>query len=202
MGLAVEMLSAALFGYPGDSPESGLEISHDQKAARSALYDCTVGDIRHDTDSQDDDTRLLRRLSSPERHAKRRDEILQAYITAVGEARRTGAPLYLVNFKAEDFDAVLKQCPEAVDSWLEGLGSVSADFRRRVRLAEGFFVCPVRSVAEGRPVPWGATMAGLANLSGHKIYQQHRDRPLVACRVFRAFLPADGRRFGRDFWYR
>ena len=150
VGLAVEMLSAALFGYPGDSPESGLEISHDQKAARSALYDCTVGDIRHDTDSQDDDTRLLRRLSSPERHAKRRDEILQAYITAVGEARRTGAPLYLVNFKAEDFDVVLKQCPEAVDSWLEGLDS-SADFVRRVRLAEGFFVALCEALLKEDP---------------------------------------------------
>ena len=150
VGLAVEMLSAALFGYPGDPPESGLEISHDQKAARSALYDCTVGDIRHDTDSQDDDTRLLQRLSSPERHAKRRDEILQAYITAVGEARRTGAPLYLVNFKAEDFDVVLKQCPEAVDSWLEGLDS-SADFVRRVRLAEGFFVALCEALLKEDP---------------------------------------------------
>ena len=35
---------------------------------------------------------------------------------------------------------MLRHCPQVVDLWLEGIDSLSADFKRRVRLAEGFFV--------------------------------------------------------------
>ena len=106
--LAVEMLSAALFGYPGDPLESGLDISHDQNTARSGNYEFTAGDIWEDSTNRDDIVGSQERFNHPEKHAKRRHDILQAYITAVGEARQKGAQLYLVDFEAEDFAPVLK----------------------------------------------------------------------------------------------
>ena len=151
VGLAVEMLSAALFEHPGDPPDSRLDISHDQNAARSRRYEFTAGDIWEDTESQNDSTEFLERVNHPEKHSKRRRDILQAYITAVHEARRAGAQLYLVHFEAEDFALVLKHCPEAVDSWLEGIDSMSADFKRRVRLAEGFFVALCEALLKKDP---------------------------------------------------
>ena len=149
--LAVEMLSAALFGNHGDPPASGLDIFHDQNAARSGWYEFTVGDILENSDDQDDIVGSLERFNHPEKHAKRRHDILQAYRTAFGEARQAGAQLYLVDFKAEDFAPVLKHCPQAVDSWLEGIDSPSADFKRRVRLAEGFFVALCEALLKNDP---------------------------------------------------
>ena len=149
--LAVEMLSAALFRYPGDPPESGLDISHNQSTARSGWYEFSAGDILEDTDNQDDVVRSLEKFSHPEKHAKRRHDIIQAYRTAVDEVRRTGAQLYLTDFNAEDFAPVLRHCPAAVDSWLTGLDSFSADFGRRVRLAEGFFVALCEALLKNNP---------------------------------------------------
>ena len=63
--LAVEMLSAALFGYPGDPPESGLDISHDQNTARSGNYEFTAGDILEDSDNQDDDREVSGEIQPP-----------------------------------------------------------------------------------------------------------------------------------------
>ena len=53
--------------------------------------------------NRDDIVGSRERFNHPEKHAKRRHDILKAYITAVGETRQKGAQLYLVDFEAEDF---------------------------------------------------------------------------------------------------
>ena len=164
--LVVDILSAVLLGQLGDPPESGLDISHDQSAARSGRYDFTAGDIlRHNDD--EDVPRVVEGMENPERYAERQQDILQTYVAAIDEARRAGAQLLFAHFEAKDFDPVLKHCPEAVDSWIEGLDSMSPDFRRRVRLAEGFFVALCEALLKedaSRGVPlWRALRECLAS---------------------------------------
>ena len=77
--------------------------------------------------------------------------IIQSYVDAVKEARRSGARLLHAHFTAQDFDIVLDLYPEAPDRWLEGMDSTSAEFRRRVRLAEGFFVALCEAVLRRNP---------------------------------------------------
>ena len=57
-------------------------------------------------------------------------------ICRIREAEVAGANLYLMDVATEDFMMVLNQAPEIVDTWLDGMVERSADFERRVRLAE------------------------------------------------------------------
>ena len=138
--LAVDLLSAALFEYPGSAPESGLDIFHDQEAASTANYNFTIGDLIEDRDDENDVLSFFERASRPEQYAQRREAIIQSYIDAVRLAWQSGAQLLHAHFDAENFDLVLDFCPEALDRWLQGMDPLTDEFRRRVQLAEGFFV--------------------------------------------------------------
>ena len=151
VAFAVDLLSAALAQYPEDAPESGLDISHDEEAAATGNYEFTIGDIVEEREDENDIVSFVKRTNHPERHAERRQAIIQSYVDAVKEARRSGAQLLHAHFVAQDFDMVLDLYPEALDRWLEGMGSVSAEFRRRIRLAEGFFVALCEAVLRRNP---------------------------------------------------
>ena len=151
VALAVDLLSAALAQYPDDAPESGLDISHDEEAAATGNYEFTIGDIVEEREDENDIVSFVERANHPERHAERRQAIIQSYVDAVKEARRSGAQLLHAHFTARDFDIVLDLYPEALDKWLEGMESNSTVFRRRVRLGEGFFVALCEAVLGRNP---------------------------------------------------
>ena len=151
VALAVDLLSAALAQYPEDAPKSGLDIFHDEQAAANGNYEFTIGDIVEEREDENDIFSLGERTTNPERHAERRQAIIQSYVDAVKKARRSGAQLLHAHFTAQDFDIVLDLCPEALDKWLEGMESTSAQFGRRVRLAEGFFVALCEAVLRRNP---------------------------------------------------
>ena len=138
--LAADLLSAVLFQYREDAPESGLDIFHDQEAAATGNYNFTIGDIVEDRGNHDDILSFFERASRPEQYAERRQEIIRSYIDAVRQARQGGAQLLHAHFAPEDFDLILDLYPEALERWLEGMDPPTGEFRRRVRLAEGFFV--------------------------------------------------------------
>ena len=149
--LAVELLSAALAGYPEEPPKSGLDIFHDEEAAATGNYEFTIGDIVEERENKNDIHSFVERTNHPERHAQRRQAVIQAYVDAVREARQSGAQLLHAHFAAQDFDIVLDLYPEALDTWLEGMESMSVEFRRRVRLAEGFFVALCEAILRRSP---------------------------------------------------
>ena len=151
VALAVDLLSAALAQYPEDAPESGLDISHDEEAAATGNYEFTIGDIVEEREDENDIVSFVERTNHPERHAERRQAIIRSYVDAVKEARRSGAQLLHAHFTAKDFDIVLDLYPEALDKWLEGMESTSAEFRSRVRLGEGFFVALCEAVLRRNP---------------------------------------------------
>ena len=151
VAFAVDLLSAALAEYPEEAPKSGLDISHDEEAAAAGNYEFTIGDIAEERENESDIFSLVERTNHPERRAERRQAIIQSYVDAVREARQSGAQLLHAHFTAQEFDIVLDLCPEALDRWLEGMESTSAEFRRRVRLAEGFFVALCEAVLKRNP---------------------------------------------------
>ncbi|MFD1104700.1 hypothetical protein [Sphingobium olei] len=69
--------------------------------------------------------------------ARRAVEVAEKRIKA---ARSSGASLYLVRMEADDLALLLDHASVTVDAWLEGLESQSPAFKKRVRLAEGFFI--------------------------------------------------------------
>ena len=149
--LAVELLTGVLFGDSKYPPEPGVVISHEQDKTELRGYQCTIGDVYEEGENQDNFVRSVERFNSPEKHEKRRREIVEAYLREVKEARQSGAQLYLVHFTADNFEPVLKHSPDAVETWLEGLESSSPDFIRRVRLAEGFFVALCEALLKKDP---------------------------------------------------
>lgn len=149
--LAVELLTKVLFGDSIAPPEPGVVISHEQEKVQLRGYQCTTGDVLEEGENPDEVVRILDRFNSPEKHEKRRREIVEAYLREVKEARQAGAQLYLVHFTAENFEPVLKHCPDAVETWLEGLEPSSPDFIRRVLLAEGFFVALCEALLKKDP---------------------------------------------------
>lgn len=151
VALAVDLLSAALVQYPEDAPESGLDIFHDEEAAATGNYEFTIGDIVEEREDESEFVSFVERTNHPERHAERREAIIRSYVDAVKEARGSGAQLLHAHFTAQDFDIVLDLYPEALDKWLEGMESTSAEFRRRVRLGEGFFVALCEAVLRRNP---------------------------------------------------
>ena len=151
VAFAVDLLSAALAEYPEEAPKSGLDISHDEEAAATGNYEFTIGDIVEERENENDILSFVERTNHPERHAQRRQAIIQSYVDAVREARQSGAQLLHAHFAAQDFDIVLDLYPEALDRWLEGMESLSAEFCRRVQLTEGFFVALCEAVLRRNP---------------------------------------------------
>ena len=149
--LAVDLLSNALAQYQKDAPESGLDIFHDYEASSTGNYNFTIGEIVEDRDDGNDIRSLLERVNRPEQYEERRRTIIQSYINAVGQARQSGAQFLHTRFHADDFDQVLDLCPEALDRWLDGIDRLTDEFRRRVRLAEGFFVGLCEAVLKRDP---------------------------------------------------
>ena len=138
--LAVDLLSATLFQYHQDAPQAHLDIFHDYEAAASRNYEVTIGSIIEDHEDKGELQLFLERANQPERYAQRRQKIIQAYLGAVKRARQSGAQFLHCHFDAEDFDIVLQRYPEALDIWLDGMDSLTKEYSRRVRLAEGFYV--------------------------------------------------------------
>ena len=151
VALVVELLSTALSQYREYAPESRLDIFHDHEAAATGNYDFTIGDIVEERDNGNDIGSFFERANRPERYAQRRQAIIQSYTNAVKGARQAGAQLLHSHFAAEDFDLVLDHYPEALERWLEGMDPPTGEFRRRVRLAEGFFVALCEAVLKRDP---------------------------------------------------
>ena len=149
--LAIELLNGVIFGDSIDPPEPGVAIFHEQDKVEIKGYQCTIGDVLVEDENQDNVVYLVERLNSPEKYKKKRREIVDTYNREAKEARRSGAQLYRVHFTAENFEPVLKHCPHAVETWLEGLESSSPEFIRRVRLAEGFFVALCEALLKNYP---------------------------------------------------
>ena len=56
------------------------------------------------------------------------------------EARQGGAKLFQATLDPKDFEPVLRHAPDRIDQWIEGCSGPTADFHRRIRLAEGAFL--------------------------------------------------------------
>jgi hypothetical protein len=61
-------------------------------------------------------------------------------VERIAAARSEGASLYLASIDAYDLAPLLTHAAPFVDRWLEGMQSQSLEFKRRVRLAEGFYL--------------------------------------------------------------
>ncbi len=91
---------------------------------------------------------------------------LDTALTRIEEARAGGAQLYLRFIPARDLAPLLDGAGDWLERWLEGVDGPSADFERRVRLSESFWLALCEALLDSRPARgaqlWHALRATLS----------------------------------------
>ncbi len=136
--LAAELFGAIL-GIPvAEAPDLGSDISvnSEQRMIDPFSFSITIR-----PEGEDDPFAALRLAAmDPEKLHEVRQRAVDTAVSRINAARTSGASLYLHNVDASDFVPIIKYESAAITSWLEGAESVTADFKRRVWLAEGVYL--------------------------------------------------------------
>ena len=133
--LAAELLSQTLMDDNLDELDPGSTLSVDLMTVRSSPFSYSIEPRR----SANDIENMQLAMDAEARRAIYQRSIDTA-VSRIAEARRTGASLWHAILDVSDFELVLRHVPDIVDRWLQGVSGTSADFRRRVRLAEGAYL--------------------------------------------------------------
>lgn len=135
--VAAAILTRVVVGVDLDPPDLGSDISVSSAVREFHPFAISV------TPRANTSNGPLSQLGSLMNSETQREAARRAVDTAVkriDDARAAGADLYLHSLRPEDFSSILDYVPSAVDAWIAGYATNTADFRTRVILAEGFFL--------------------------------------------------------------
>lgn len=135
--LAADIFDSIVLQTNLEAPDPGSEITIDlhRRGDHPLLFSVTPGPM------PGEDKHPFERLTrDPDEYEKHTRLAVDTARERIQSAQAAGASLYLSNVKAQDMVLLVTSCPEQVQRWLEGMEEVSADFRRRVMLAEGFYL--------------------------------------------------------------
>ena len=141
--LAAQILDQVVRRDAIEVPDPGSQLSVDE--ARRAESPFAISLTPGRTVEGDEVARINAAMDQDAKQlaAQRAVETATARIRA---ARSGGAALYLATFDPDDLARMLVHAEDVVDRWLEGMADVSDGFRRRVRLAEGFYISLVEAM--------------------------------------------------------
>ncbi|CAE1139583.1 hypothetical protein [Xanthomonas euroxanthea] len=145
---ALERLDAILAGGPRDAPDPGAQIFVERTDAskRPPWYSARPMPPE-DPNSAEALNHAFDEKAQQEAH-QRASETARARIA---KARKEGASLYLEFVTREDGQAILQHAPDLLTRWIDGHETLSAEFVRRVRLAEGLFLAIVEALLIAQP---------------------------------------------------
>lgn len=124
-------------------PDLGISVTIDLTQSEPYLQSRNIKPIKDDIKDflfEDIETRRERYQESLDIAKKRIDE-----------TRKNGASFYLFSFGARDLDPLVNHSPESVQLWIEGLESLSIEFRKRVNLSSSFYVSLCETLLELNP---------------------------------------------------
>lgn len=137
--LAAEMLGCVLIADRLDEPDPGSELT--VNCAESGFPPFVLSARpRLWPDVGNDATPSPRTAPDAGASAKSGPRLFETADARIDEARRSGASLYFNKLETTDLQLAFRHAPDMVDRWLEGAHPTTADFRRRVRLAELCFL--------------------------------------------------------------
>ena len=141
--LAADIFDSIVLQTKLEAPDPGSEITIDlhRRGDHPLLFSVTPGPMS--SEGEHPFERLTRDPDEYEKHTRLAVDTARERIRA---AQAAGASLYLSNIRALDMVPLVTSCPEQVQQWLEGMEEVTADFRRRVMLAEGFYLALVEAL--------------------------------------------------------
>ncbi|MGO6984169.1 hypothetical protein [Rhizobium leguminosarum] len=128
-------------------PDLGSEISI---SAETREFDPFTLSVTMRTDENGNSLAAVRRTNS-ETQREARNRAADIAVERIATARKSGASLFMQDVHAEDFFPVIEHLPGTITAWLEGVEARTEDFKRRVRLAEGFYVALCEALLNRNP---------------------------------------------------
>jgi hypothetical protein len=148
LALAAEMLDLVMTARDLAEPDPGSNLTVDRTERRFLPF---VVSARARRERQGDPAALLREQMDA---AALVNAQMRAFDTAnerIEAARRSGASLYLSNIEAIDIELVVRHHRDIVQRWLEGHRETTAEFRRRVHLAEPTYLALCEALLDHDP---------------------------------------------------
>jgi hypothetical protein len=146
--LAATIFSGVLSAKRLEVPDSGSTLFVD-KADRIA--DPFLFSIQPRPVHTEDKAAAFKAAFDFEGQEKARVRAAQTAVDRIRAAREAGANLFLVDVDTEDVETVLQSCPEFIGAWLEGMEQRTADFTKRVRLAESVYLALCEALLRSKP---------------------------------------------------
>lgn len=142
--IALSIVNKSVLLPSQDVPDLGSYVIIDQSIQEQYLQAKKIkpiesGDLKEYFDT-DDKTRL-----------DRYNQSLDTAMSRITEARMHGASFYLFSFGHGDLDLVIEHSPTSVAPWIEGLDTLSADFRKRINLSCSFYISLCESLLKFQP---------------------------------------------------
>ncbi|MEW6383011.1 MAG: hypothetical protein AB1514_03435 [Pseudomonadota bacterium] len=145
---AMERLDAILAGGPHDSPDPGAQIFVQRTDASKRPPWYSVRPMPpEDPNSAEAFEHAFDEAAQREAYQRASERARER----VAKARKEGASLYLEFVTLEDGKAILQHAPDLLTRWIDGHESSSAEFVRRVQLAEGLFLAIAEALLIAQP---------------------------------------------------
>lgn len=152
--LAAVVLETVLCTSCMEMPDLGSEILVDIERRK---IDPSIFSITVRSDGGDDPFAALRTAMDQEKRLAALHQAVDTAVNRVKAAQESGAHLFMHHFDASDFAPIIEHAPDAIAKWLEGANSATLDFKRRVRIAEGFYLALCEALLSSSP-DQGATL--------------------------------------------
>lgn len=136
--LAARILSHVLEARNLQEPDLGSNVSIELSDSKEQPFLYSVELRKHANPV--DSAQAFKAAFDLDAQQRNYDRAAEAARNRLEEARKSGASLFLVSLETEDLALALTYAPEIVERWIEGHGEPTADFRRRVRLAEAAYL--------------------------------------------------------------
>jgi hypothetical protein len=145
---AAELLSVAFFDSSYDPVDPGADITINEKRRDQDPLSFSVSARPENLDNPVDQFRIV---FDSKRRRERLDLAYKTAVERIKKARKDGAKLYLSSVKPLHLASITPHVPTMVAEWLEGAADRTPVFKRRLLLAEGFYLALCEALFESAP---------------------------------------------------
>ena len=133
--VAAAIFDAALTSEALNDLDLGSDVSVDLTRVGYLPFSYSVSPRRSENEVE-----AMQLALDPEANLQTHRRAIDTTASRMDEARRSGAVLFQAPFDKRDFELVIQHAPDYIDRWLDGCSGPTAEFEKRVRLAEGAFL--------------------------------------------------------------
>ena len=156
--LAAQLLDKVLRPDGLSMPDLGSQIVIDFERREEDPFAFSL--VTPPVEDPGDQVHTLRAMMDVEGLRRARKRAVETALGRIAEARKAGADLFLASFSSPDFRALFKDAQDLVELWTEGAAAITAEFKRRVLLAKGFYIALCEAALEERPDARGRLSEG------------------------------------------